>query len=61
MLVGSELCILDRLAAVLIPSVTLARRRSLSRGILKDGPDLDEIMAEIEAAADIQISQMEEE
>ena len=49
------------LAAVLIPSVTLARRRSLSRGILKDGPDLDEIMAEIEAAADIQISQMEEE
>jgi subtilisin family serine protease len=49
------------LAAVLIPSVTLARRRSRSRRMLKHGPDLDEIMAEIEAAADHQIAQMEEE
>ena len=49
------------LSAVVAPATALARRRSKSRRIASHGPDLDEIMAEIEAAADNQLAEMEEE
>ena len=49
------------LSAVVAPATALARRRSKRRRIASHGPDLDEIMAEIEAAADNQLAEMEEE
>jgi len=56
-----SLAVIAALLAIAVPTTLLRRRRARRDGIENHGPDLEDIMSEIEEVAEPQITESEDE